>query len=1431
MNVYSFLFLLCNILNKAQRVWNQELRNHLVTCNPDNHFNYTKSKRNFIPILTTLNHDDHRLSQNTQLHFPTKFNSLLYQFAYIALTDPCLLYEKEMNIDGFFEEQNIHGFSPISLLCQSMMCHELSRISGMLVERFSWIIWYMHCALMKERCTHENASVDWLIMYKIAHSMGYHLKNYYLCKSTHEIPFSGSIISDNINKHIYSRWTPLLLSESVQPNSKTQLNNILQSVSLLCHEIKRYFSPLLPKNSSSDWLFNNLSRSIDYYLMKHFTSSLLIPISYLLFGPAGSLFLDSKFTRQSILYLNGHSLKKSADNTSSSIVSHCVCNDNGVSTNSTLPSVSCSTQTTTSIDSSCYSTSITTSASTNSPPNCYFATNSFNTPSSSSIQFNSNNYSSSSYYSTTSISTSLSDSLVHGSCVTSTPVLFSSMISLPISCTDIVTTTTTTTTINTTATTTTSNTTAATISTSLVNLSCTPPTNSTSTFPTSSLTNQLSNFSLQENRDEESEENISTNFISNSNNNDNSNNTMNYNQFSTQIESLCSKLNDETETSLSSHQRQIYSPFYKKHGKESKISHRSWAKYGLLNPHLVPSCIDLPECLDKTMDLEAVFTKLKNDLSICDVEINIYDSELQYMIRNAIDMIYRNSSTDVGCGLNVHFHQQIIKSIIQLKNYDKIYYTNCVKEFLMRSSSKTDDSEQQFWNNFTQYDLIVIDLLNQNTNHSFHADDDHDDDDVGDVLLLLIQRLQELRFYLPWNELINDDILKGIFVITSTDDNMIFDPLRQYMSWDCVVNFNETTDPLQFMNLELKSITNTVNLHQISVLKSILFNYYLSNIKNDNSRLILCDLFIEAHLLACKYNCFDQNTTYNHAQTLSDCQYSLNYLIQSINVWYYLEYCHHEQNKNQILCNQLNETNLLFDSMRNAYHSLESQITEANSMLAIMRKDLHNYQEIYLPEAKRNYACALERLQYLEKEILRKESELTDMKKPMDSIRKLAEDEFDKLKNAYRLAVQGLHNLSIEDLDEIRSYREPPDDVKDCVYLICMLMNEEENWENAKHMMVPVKFISTILKLSAQSLNKHQHRELRKRLNNSEILTFENLLQVSVAAARLYQWLKALCECCDAAERLQIHINNYSLIEMQLNQNESILGNLHVSLQMTKIDIELANNRLIECEQQIKHLSESINTLYYKIDEAKSLISTIQSNLTELLVDDSNNDVIDASNDFSFWFNILGALGTVYCQVFPVKHRSLLWNNFKNLVWNKMKQINQQNTMNDYKESLIMNEENFHSLQLFKIIQIKPYEIMNWFIWEKKFPSELILTYHNQNIGYMLEAILSIRTMLWSVRYTHTRQCTTTTTSTDTTTTNTTDNTNMNGSTLYLFIYDPDLIGINMIKLLLLTTADQDEYGNVCSNKKDQLISDIYIDANEFKSILNYSMSTRKLNK
>ncbi|CAH8433191.1 unnamed protein product [Schistosoma rodhaini] len=1354
----------------TQRIWNQELRNQLTTCNSyHNKLNYSQSKYNFIPILTSLD-DNH---QTIQLHCPTKLNSLMYQFAYINLTDPCLLFVKEMNIDGFHQEQNIYGFSPISLLCQSMMCHGLSRISGMLVERFSWIIWYMHCALMKERCTYDNTKVDWLIMHKIAYSMGYHLKNYYPCKPTNEITLNSSIVSDNINRHIYSRWTPLLLSESIHVNSKNQLSNILQSVMFLCQEIKRYFSPLLPKDLCSEWLFNTLSRSIDYYLMKPSSLSLLVPISYLLFGPAGSLFLDSKFTRQSILHLNIHSSTKLTD-TSLSVVSQRVCNESGFSINSTSSSssVSCSTLTTSFSYSSSYSSTVTSSSiPTTSITNNSFSTLSLNTFSTS-AQYNSNSYISSNY-STTSVSTSSSDSLVYGSSLTSMPILSSSMLSLSNSRIYTVMTTTTTT--------------------SLVNSLLTPSTISTSTFPTSLLTNQLSNMSLQEAEQEEKEEEkqiISTESISNHDNN------RNY-EFSTQIEQLCSKLNDETETSLSSYKKPIYSPFYEKYNRKCDKNHRSWAKYGLLNPHLVP-CISLPGCLDQINDLEAIFVNLKNDLSICDIDINGYDSVMQYMIRNAMNLIdntlihnpcyilLTNTTDYKTCGINFYIQKQIIQLIIKLKNYNKIYYTKYLKH-----------ENENFWNHFKQYEIIIIDLSNYN---------DH--------------QLQELRFNLPWNRM-SDDKVKGIFVIASTDD-IIYNQLIQYISWDCVIRFNETINSLQPTNSDLKNITNNIDFDQKSILKNFLFNHYLLNSNHGNNNnnnndhySILYDLFIEAYLLVCQFNDINQDITWINKSIIINNQYSLNYLLQTINVWYYLQYDHNKQNKNYILRNQLNETNLLYNSMNNSYVSLENQMNEMNSIIELMRKDLHDYEEIYLPEAKLSCTNINEHLQFLENEILNKEYELVNMKKPMDHVKKLAEKEFNKLKNAYRLAVEGLHNLSIEDLDEIRSYREPPDDVKNCVYLICMLMDEEENWETAKHMMVPVKFISRILKLSTQSLNKHKHRELRKRLNHSEILTYENLLQVSVAAARLCQWLRALCECCDAGERLQNHINDYSSVEAQVSQSESILGNLHLSLQLTKINIEMANNHLIECEHQIKRLSENINILDYKMNEAKALASTIQSNLSELYNDTSNHDTI---KNLSFWFNILGALGTVYCQAFPIKHRSLLWNKFKTLVWNKMKEFYHQ-TMNDTKEDLIIYENLFQNLQLFKIIQTTPYELMKCFTLNKQFPQELILLYNNQHITYILEAILSICTILRSVRYAYIIQCDN----------NNKKNKNVDESMLYMFIYDPDQIGINIIKLLLLANYDNHESDDTSSSKKDQLICDLHIDGKEFTSNFNYAIDTNKI--
>ncbi|CAH8433015.1 unnamed protein product [Heterobilharzia americana] len=681
------------------------------------------------------------------------------------------------------------------------------------------------------------------------------------------------------------------------------------------------------------------------------------------------------------------------------------------------------------------------------------------------------------------------------------------------------------------------------------------------------------------------------------------------------------------------------------------------------------------------------------------------------LIHSPCYILLKNSTYGI-CGAAFYLQKQMIEYVIKSQGYTKIYYTHWWEESILQSNQVDSQFHQLIGLCSNQYDLIVINLLSKPDRQRF---------DYSERLLALIQQLHGIRFHSPWQEIITT--LKGIIVIASCTDKII-QPLIQYIPLDCIIDFTEMSD-LQLTNSQDLNIINYVNLDQKSLLNSFIMNYISDCGYQDNrdENQILCDIFTEIHLFVCQYALSNQNSSFNHL-------YSVNYLSQALNVWLYLHYYKQNSNVKQNLLNQLNETNLLFDSMKTGYQTLESQITEAYTVIELLKKDLTNYLDIYLPEARLNQSDTMERLKYLENEIECKEGELEHLKKPMSRMRKLAQIEFNKLKDLYRIAVQGLHGLSIEDLDEIRSYREPPDAVKDCVYIICMLMDEEENWENAKHMMVPVKFISKILKLHTQLLDKTKYRELRRRLIDSVILTPENLLQISVAASRLCQWLRALCECCNANELLQSHINNYSSADSRVNQIETMLGNLHLSLQLTKLDLEMINTHLTECENQTEHLSRSIETLEYKISEAKSLSLSIQCNLDELM--NSSNPSVVSWKSTEFWLNILGGLGIVYVQMFPVKHRSSLWSQVKQIVWNKMKDYSCK-TMITLNENSLIDKTFLQNLQLFTIIQSQPYEVMRW-LSSRKFPFEVGLLYHDKQIGYILEAVLAIRTILLSGR-------------------------------------------------------------------------------------------------
>ncbi|CAH8432999.1 unnamed protein product [Heterobilharzia americana] len=277
-------------------------------------------------------------------------------------------------------------------------------------------------------------------------------------------------------------------------------------------KIKRYFAPLLPQYSNSQWFFTNLSKSVECYLVKSSPVGHLIPISYLLFGPVGSLFLNSKFTRQSLLNSAIHHPVKPIDVSSSTT---CYYNSDGVAPSSTIVQS--------------HFTPISSLTTTSSISNNSASVYSFTNLSSSTVP-NSD---------TSSVSANVGGSFP-------TSVASSSNISLLTSCT----------------------TTNSTLCQSNTNISYTSNDTSISISSSSKSNSHIVLPSIDQlfNVSSHKKVNSTKNFSSVDHNEM---------EFNTQLTLICSKLNDETETVLSNQREQTILPFFRRYNANCKIIHKA----------------------------------------------------------------------------------------------------------------------------------------------------------------------------------------------------------------------------------------------------------------------------------------------------------------------------------------------------------------------------------------------------------------------------------------------------------------------------------------------------------------------------------------------------------------------------------------------------------------------------------------------------------------------------------------------------------------------------------------------------------------------------------------------------------------------------------------------------------------------------------------
>eukprot|EP00960_Hanusia_phi_P074745 768303-Hanusia_phi.AAC.3 len=165
-------------------------------------------------------------------------------------------------------------------------------------------------------------------------------------------------------------------------------------------------------------------------------------------------------------------------------------------------------------------------------------------------------------------------------------------------------------------------------------------------------------------------------------------------------------------------------------------------------------------------------------------------------------------------------------------------------------------------------------------------------------------------------------------------------------------------------------------------------------------------------------------------------------------------------------------------------------------------------------------------------------------------------------------------SIKRDNLNEIRSFKLPPEPIRDVLEGVLRLMNNQDtSWVSIKRFISQPSVIQDVLNFDARSIN-HEMRESVKKFIEQKAASYnsENIQRVSLAAAPLAAWVRAQVQYSAALEHVKP---------------------LEEELQRLDKSLESSRQRKNECEVEIKKADESTSQLSSEYDVLKDEVANL----------------------------------------------------------------------------------------------------------------------------------------------------------------------------------------------------------------------------------------------
>lgn len=276
------------------------------------------------------------------------------------------------------------------------------------------------------------------------------------------------------------------------------------------------------------------------------------------------------------------------------------------------------------------------------------------------------------------------------------------------------------------------------------------------------------------------------------------------------------------------------------------------------------------------------------------------------------------------------------------------------------------------------------------------------------------------------------------------------------------------------------------------------------------------------------------------------------------------------------------------------------KVDEATTSLNKMQRELDQLSPVF-EASKTDVQVSHETVEACQKEYANakekcknQELDIELMQGPIEILKKEAQAEFEKVNPLFDAAWRAIDSLNIYDVEEIRSYRTPPEIVTVVVNAVCLLFDKEQTWEEGKLLLNRSNFFKDLEFYNMKEIPEPMFRGLRRFYDDPKFRP-DIVQEGSMAARSLCMWVRAVYEFCLVYRALEPKRMQLAKAEAELEKAKSVLGEMRVRCNAIKQELE---SNIQQYKDSVKH-SRSIEKQIQNLEAVKakgaSLVESLSS--------------------------------------------------------------------------------------------------------------------------------------------------------------------------------------------------------------------------------------------